>query len=99
MSVEKEDECIVEEKEISTNAIKELLSKWQDISQFIERTHPENASTHRAIALFDDTALSYYRDILKSRKKQTTMDAFLMKRPASLERDRSVCKKSKTNEQ
>ena len=75
-----------------------MLTKWQDISQFIQRTHPENASTHRAITLFDDTALKYYRDISKGRKKQTTLDAFLMKRTASSESDPSVCKKSKTNE-
>ena len=93
VSVEKE-ECIVREKEIPTNAIKELLTKWQDISQFIERTHPENASTHRAISLFDDTALKYYRNILRGRKRQTTMDGFLMNSESST----SACKKSKTNE-
>ena len=93
VSVEKE-ECIVREKEIPTNAIKELLTKWQDISQFIERTHPENASTHRAISLFDDTALKYYRNILRGRKRQTTMDGFLMNSESST----SACKKSKTKE-
>ena len=86
------------------NCRKNIIIAWEEVTlktlnSVWSNLWPENASTHRAIALFDDTALSYYRDILKSRKKQTTMEAFLMKRPASLESGRSVCKKSKTNKQ
>ncbi len=84
------EEDIVAEKAISTSDIKAVLAKWQDVSEFVEKNHPEKVSTGRAAALFNDTALAHFRNILKGRKKQTSLDMFLMKRPASVESEESV---------
>ena len=89
------EEEIVKEKGISTSDIKALLAKWQDISEFVEKNHPEKEATSRAAALFDDTALTHFRHLLKGRKKQTSLERFQLKRPASEESEESASIKFK----
>uniref|UniRef100_UPI00358F0D9F tigger transposable element-derived protein 1-like isoform X2 n=1 Tax=Myxine glutinosa TaxID=7769 RepID=UPI00358F0D9F len=79
---------------IATSEIKEMLGMWEKISEFIEKKHPEKVATGRALALCNDTCLTHFRNILKGRKKQTSLDRFLLKRPAS-ESEESVAKKAK----
>ena len=88
-----------EAKEVlSTSEIKEMLGMWEKLSEFIEKKHPEKVATGRASALFNDTCLTHFRNILKGRKKQTSLDRFLLKRPAR-ESEESVAKKAKTSEE
>jgi len=86
------------EEVISTSEIKEMLAMWEKLSSFIEKKHPEEVATGRASSLFNDTCLTHFRNILKGRKKQTTLDRLLFKRPAS-ESAESAAKKAKTNEE
>ena len=67
---------------ISTAVIKDVLGKFHEISDFVEKNHPEFFLTTRAIAHFDDVCLAHFRKIIKGRQKQTSLDRFFTKRPA-----------------
>ncbi|GFU37032.1 tigger transposable element-derived protein 1 [Nephila pilipes] len=86
-----------EEKVISTSEIKEILGMWERVSQFVEKKHPEKVATGRASDLFNDTCLTHFWNILRGRKKQTSLDMFFSKRPTG-EREKNVAKKTKTSE-
>ena len=86
-----------EEEVISTSEIKEILGMWERVSQFVEKKHPEKVATSRASDLFNDTCLTHFRNILRGRKKQTSLDMFFSKRPTG-ESEKNVAKKAKTSE-
>ncbi|KAL0269178.1 UNVERIFIED_CONTAM: hypothetical protein PYX00_006990 [Menopon gallinae] len=87
--------CEVEPEEVvSTREIKDMLAMWEKLSSFIEKKHTEKVSTGRASVLFSDTCLTRFRNILKSRQTQITLDRFLLKRPAS-DSAESAAKKGK----
>ncbi|GIY60997.1 tigger transposable element-derived protein 1 [Caerostris darwini] len=86
-----------EEEVISTSEIKEILAMWESASQFVEKKHPEKVATGRASDLFNDTCLTHFRNILRGRKKQTSLDMFFSKRPTG-ESEENVAKKAKTSE-
>lgn len=86
-----------EEEVISTSEIKEILGMWERVSQFVEKKHPEKVATGRASDLFNDTCLTHFRNILRGRKKQTSLDMFFSKRPTG-ESEKNVAKKAKTSE-
>ncbi|BFZ09461.1 hypothetical protein BsWGS_12500 [Bradybaena similaris] len=73
---EKEQEAII----IPLAKIKDILGKFHEISEFIEKNHPEKVFTNRAISHFDDVCLTHFRKIVKSRQKQTSLDRFFTKR-------------------
>lgn len=58
---------------ISTSEIKEMLEIWGKLSDFIQKKHPDKVATGHATALFNDTCLTHFRNILKRRRnwKQT----------------------------
>ncbi|GIY11379.1 hypothetical protein CDAR_535721 [Caerostris darwini] len=85
-----------EEEVISTSEIKEILGMWESVSQFVEKT-PRKVATGRASDLFNDTCLTHFRNILRGRKKQTSLDMFFSKRPTG-ESEKNVAKKAKTSE-
>ncbi|XP_066240889.1 tigger transposable element-derived protein 1-like isoform X1 [Saccopteryx leptura] len=91
--ISSEEEVELEEV-ISTSEIKDMLVMWEKLSNFIEKKHPEKVSTGRASALFNDICLSHFRNILKGRQKQTSLDRFLFKSPAC----ESAAKKAKTGD-
>lgn len=76
-----EEETEVEEV-VSTSEIKEILGMWERVSQFVEKKHPEKVATGRAKELFNDTCLTHFRNILKGRKKQTSLDRFFFLKTA-----------------
>ncbi|UYV78102.1 hypothetical protein LAZ67_16000129 [Cordylochernes scorpioides] len=87
-----------EEEVISTSEIKEILGMWERVSQFVEKKiHPEKVATGRASDLFNDTCLTHFRNILRGRKKQTSLDMFFSKRPTG-ESEKNVVVKAKTSE-
>ncbi|GFT45483.1 uncharacterized protein NPIL_87491 [Nephila pilipes] len=67
-----------EEEVISTSEIKEILGMWESVSQFLEKKHPEKVTIGRASDLFNDTCLTHFRNILRGRKKQTSLDMFFL---------------------
>ena len=66
-------------------------------SQFIEEMHAEKIATTRALALCNDTYLTIFQNILKMQNKQTSLDRFILKRPASESR-KSVPKKARVGD-
>jgi hypothetical protein len=52
---------------------------WETVQKLIERHHPSNAVAVRAMNLFNDNAMSHFREILKRRQKQVSLDRFLLK--------------------
>ena len=80
-----QEEFIKDEEEaaiIPTARIKDILQKFYEVSEFVEKNHPEKVFTNRAIAHYDDVCLAHFRKIVKSRQKQTTLDRFFTKRQA-----------------
>ncbi|GFS72404.1 tigger transposable element-derived protein 1 [Nephila pilipes] len=65
-----------EEEVISISEIKEILGMWERVSQLVEKKHPEKVTIGRASDLFNDTCLTHFRNILRGRKKQTSLDMF-----------------------
>ncbi|XP_067138051.1 cytochrome P450 4C1-like [Centruroides vittatus] len=71
------------EEVISTRDIKEILEMWEKVVEFVDKNHPEKVATGRASELFNETCLTHFRNILKGRKKQTSLDSFF-KRSAKI---------------
>ncbi|GFU52471.1 hypothetical protein NPIL_64311 [Nephila pilipes] len=74
MELSSEEEVLPEEK-LTSREISDILGKWQEVSDFVEKRHPEKLST----ALFDDRCVTFFRNILKRRQKQTSLDRYLVK--------------------
>ncbi|XP_068613843.1 tigger transposable element-derived protein 1-like [Brachionichthys hirsutus] len=74
---EEEDAAI-----IPSAQIKDILAKFHEVSEFVEKNHPEKVLTSRAIAHYDDVCLGHFRQIVKSRQKQTSLDQYFKKRDA-----------------
>ncbi|XP_068173267.1 tigger transposable element-derived protein 2-like [Antennarius striatus] len=55
---------------IPSARIKDILGKFQEVLEFVEKNHPEKVFTSRAIALFDDVCLGHFRRIVESQQKQ-----------------------------
>ncbi|GFS88846.1 hypothetical protein NPIL_261561 [Nephila pilipes] len=64
---------------LTSREISDILGKWQEVSDFVEKRHPEKLSKGRASALFYDKCLTFFRNILKRRQKQTSLDRYLVK--------------------
>ncbi|GFW30331.1 uncharacterized protein TNCV_3851021 [Trichonephila clavipes] len=68
-----------EEDEIGpmlTSALKDLLKKWEDVRTMVLEWHPNQVDDSRVGDLYNDNAINYFRNILKKREKQSTLDIF-----------------------
>ena len=61
---------------ISTAEIRNVLEMWEQVSQFVEKKHPEKVSTGRAAVLYNDTCLTHFRNIVKGRQKQASIQKY-----------------------
>ncbi|XP_064093866.1 tigger transposable element-derived protein 1-like [Macrobrachium nipponense] len=86
-----------EPKIISTKELKDILAMGKRVAGFVEKNHPEKIATSRATELFNDTCLRHFRNILKGKMKQTSLDMFLEKRP-SAQSEQSVAKRPRISE-
>ena len=62
--------------DIPTSLIKETLGKRGELQRFIEKYHPDKIAANRVINLFNDNAVFHFRQMLKHRHKQTSLDRF-----------------------
>ncbi|XP_066531040.1 tigger transposable element-derived protein 1-like [Hoplias malabaricus] len=85
------------EEDVTTKEIKEVLSLWERVREFIEKKHPEKVSTGRALDLCNDTCFTHFRKILQVRTKQSSLDKILLKRPRHDDSD-SAKKKCRLSE-
>ncbi|XP_068212019.1 uncharacterized protein [Palaemon carinicauda] len=86
------EEDVEPEEELTS---REILGKWQEVFDFVERRHPEKLSTGRASTLFNDTCLTFFRNILKRRQKQTSLDRYFVKFSRSENQEESEAKKAR----
>ena len=76
--------------------IKEMLGKWGEMASFIEKYHPDKEVANCAISLFSDNAVFHFRQGLKCRRKETSLDRFLVRqRPSELKASSSGAKRQK----
>lgn len=71
-----------EEEEIEeapTSLIKEIIAKWMDVKNFAEKYHHNKAQTSRNSIVWEDQTMSHFRNILRRRQKQSSLDRFLVK--------------------
>ena len=74
-SSEKEDA----REDVSSAVVNDMCVKWGELQAFVEKYHPDTAVANRAINIFNDNVMSHFRKIVQKRKKQLTMDRFLIK--------------------
>ena len=73
-----------------------MLGKWGEVQSVIEKYHPDTEVANRAINLFNDNAVFYFRQELKRRQKQTSLDRFLVRqRPSEPEASSSGAERQK----
>ena len=51
---------------------------WETLQNFVEKNHPNKAVAVQAMHLFNNNAMSHFREILKRRQKQVSLDRFLV---------------------
>jgi hypothetical protein len=52
---------------------------WETVQNFVEKRHTNKAVALRVMNIFNDNAMSHFREILKRWKKQQSWDRFLVK--------------------
>lgn len=95
-----EAEDIEEEAIITTAEIKRILGCHQQVVEFVEKHHPQKLQVCRMTAQFDSVCLTHFRNILKSRTKQTSLDQFFsrsVKRSTDESESESDSKKAKND--
>ena len=72
-----------EEAEVLPSAeIRDILRQFHNVVDYVEKNHPEKVMTSRVIAHFDDVCMTHFRNIVKSRQRQSSLDRFFKKREA-----------------
>lgn len=77
--ISSEEEDKMAEESITSNEIREMCNMWETVQNFIAKHHPNKAVAVRSINLFNGNAMSHFRQILKRRQKQVSLDRFLVK--------------------
>ncbi|VFV34592.1 Hypothetical predicted protein [Lynx pardinus] len=67
------------EESLTSSEIREMCEMWETVQKFVEKHHPNKAVAVRAMNLFNDSAMSHFREILKRRQKQVSLDRFPVK--------------------
>lgn len=67
------------EESLTSREIKEMCKKWEAVQSFVQNHHPNKAVAGRCMNLFNDKAMSPFREILKRRQRQVSLDRFLEK--------------------
>jgi len=49
---------------------------WKAVQEFTNAHYPDSAEANRINDLYSDTLVRYFRQMLKKREKQTTLDRF-----------------------
>jgi hypothetical protein len=78
MEILSEGEGKKTETSLSSNGIREVCKMWETVQKFVEKYHPSKAVAVRAMNLFNDNAMSYFREILKRRQEHVSLDRFLV---------------------
>jgi hypothetical protein len=77
--ISSEEEEKKTEISLTSNEIREVCKMWETVQNFVEKHHPSKAVAVRSMNLFNDNAMSYFREILRRRQKQVSLDRFFVK--------------------
>ena len=70
-----------------------MLHYWEEFQSLATKWHPNNADMNRPCALVEDKCPKHFKNILKKREVQSTLDRFLTsplakrQRPANQEQE------------
>ena len=67
------------EESLTSNEIREMCKMWETVQNFIEEHYLKKAVAVQVMNLFNDNAMSHFREILKRRQNQVSLDRFLVK--------------------
>ncbi|UYV83402.1 hypothetical protein LAZ67_23000901 [Cordylochernes scorpioides] len=59
---------------LSSDQIREICKMWETVQLFVAKHHPNKPAALRATDQFNDNAMSHFREILKKRQKQQSLD-------------------------
>ncbi|VFV20511.1 Hypothetical predicted protein [Lynx pardinus] len=62
------------EESLTSNEIREMCKMWETVKHSVEKHHANKAAAVRAMNRFNDNAMSHFRQILKRRQKQVSLD-------------------------
>ena len=66
-------------EDVSSAVVNDMCAKWGELQAFVEKYYPNTVVANRAVNIFNDNVMSHFRKIVQKRKKQLTMDRFLIK--------------------
>lgn len=73
-SSEEEDE----REMIKSDVLKDIIGKWNGCQNFFEKHHPDKTLTNRVLNMMNDHVISHSHKVLMRRKRQVTLDWFLV---------------------
>lgn len=87
-----------EEVALTSTEIRKAIGWFENLNSFIEKKHPEKMRTARAMDNVNDICMSHFRNILRSRQKQASLDRYFSKRSAPESEEASVSSKKTRKE-
>ena len=72
-----------EREEISSAEVQKICSMWGTLQMCIEKHHPDQTVSNRAVNIMNDNVMSHFRKLLQKRKRQVTLDRFLVQKETS----------------
>ncbi|XP_060794322.1 tigger transposable element-derived protein 1-like [Neoarius graeffei] len=81
VKVMQEEHSGEEEEEVvdaSSAEIKAICNKWSEVQAFIEKHHPDKTVASRAVDILNDNVMAHFRKITQQRKRQVSLDRFLV---------------------
>ena len=79
---------------MTTGDIKKMLHYWEEFQSLATKWHPNKAEMDRLCALVEDKCLNHFKNILKKRAVQSTLDRFLTA-PLAKETSAIICRKNR----
>ncbi|UYV71284.1 hypothetical protein LAZ67_8002500 [Cordylochernes scorpioides] len=64
---------------LPSDQIRKICKMWETVQLFVAKHHPNKPAALRATDQFNDNAMSHFREILKKRQKQQSLDQFFDK--------------------
>ncbi|XP_069178432.1 tigger transposable element-derived protein 1-like [Procambarus clarkii] len=68
---------------VPSSTIKKMFAAWEELQTFAETSHPNQVAVGCCHNLFNDTVIHHYRQMLKRRGKQVSLDKFLARQTSS----------------
>ncbi|XP_044137796.1 tigger transposable element-derived protein 1-like [Bufo gargarizans] len=77
-----------EREEVSSDAIKSIMQKWNECHDFFEKHHPNITVVNRVLNLMNDNVVSHFQRVMQRRKRQVTLDRFFRQTEPAARRQR-----------